>query len=186
MSEPSWCVPLREPSAGLIDLLYFCIPVICYLFTFGMIWETSSCVFYKSPTRLRSLPRASFLSRALSCLSTWICAIGSRFPGVCSMLIRDRLPCRSTSSEHCNWKQHTVIVAKYSFCIKKKSTGIKWFPLKSRWTEMWWKRCKIANLGVCLAGSVAKNPQCHENTRSLYLFYMNMHYNWISLVDQKK
>lgn len=124
MSEASWCVPpLPEPSAGLIDLLYFCIPVICSLFTFGMIWETSSRVFYKSPTRLRPLPRASFLSRALSCLSTWTCAIGSPSPGVCSMLIKDRLPCRSTLSEHCNWK-HTVIVAKYSFCIRKKK--INW------------------------------------------------------------
>lgn len=44
MYKLSWYViPLCEPNAGLIDLnmLYFCITVICYLFTFGMIWETS-------------------------------------------------------------------------------------------------------------------------------------------------
>lgn len=34
--------PLCEPDTGFIELnmLYFCITVICYLFTFGMIWET--------------------------------------------------------------------------------------------------------------------------------------------------
>lgn len=40
MYKLSWYViPLREPNTGLIDLnmLYFCIGVICYLFTFGMI-----------------------------------------------------------------------------------------------------------------------------------------------------
>lgn len=40
MYKLSWYViPLCEPNAGLIDLnmLYFCITVICYLFTFGMI-----------------------------------------------------------------------------------------------------------------------------------------------------
>lgn len=38
-----YVIPLCEPNTGLIDLnmLYFCITVICYLFTFGMIWETS-------------------------------------------------------------------------------------------------------------------------------------------------
>lgn len=40
MYKLSWYViPLCEPKTGLIDLnmLYFCITVICYLFTFGMI-----------------------------------------------------------------------------------------------------------------------------------------------------
>lgn len=40
MYKLSWYViPLCEPNTGLIDLnmLYFCITVICYLFTFGMI-----------------------------------------------------------------------------------------------------------------------------------------------------
>lgn len=34
-----YVIPLCEPNTGLIDLnmLYFCITVICYLFTFGMI-----------------------------------------------------------------------------------------------------------------------------------------------------
>lgn len=44
MFKLSWYViPLCEPNTGLIELnmLYFCITVICYLFTFGMIWETS-------------------------------------------------------------------------------------------------------------------------------------------------
>lgn len=82
MYKLSWYViPLCEPNTGLIDLnmLYFCITVICYLFTFGMIWETSKCVFYKSPIWLRPLPCASFISRASMCLSTWVCAIGSCF-----------------------------------------------------------------------------------------------------------
>lgn len=40
MFKLSWYViPLCEPNTGLIELnmLYFCITVICYLFTFGMI-----------------------------------------------------------------------------------------------------------------------------------------------------
>ena len=70
------------------------------------------CVFYKSLIWLRSLPCASFISRALMCLSTWVCAIGSCFwVFVYCYLNKDRLPCRSTLSENCNWIQHTVIVA---------------------------------------------------------------------------
>ena len=73
------------------------------------------CVFYKSLIWLRSLPCASFISRALMCLSTWVCAIGSCFwVFVYCYLIKDRLPCSSTLSEHCNWKQHTVISGWYS------------------------------------------------------------------------
>lgn len=123
-------------------MLYFCITVICYLFTFGMIWEKKEnilmCVFYKSLIWLRSLPCASFISRALMCLSTWVCAIGSCFwVFVYCYSIKDRLPCRSTLSEHCNWKQHTVIVADTlmqvpsNFWCKKKYTLLSNCSLQS-------------------------------------------------------
>lgn len=45
------------------------------------------------------------------CLSTWVCAVDSRFSGCLFIVIKGRLPCSSTVSEHCDWKQHTVIVA---------------------------------------------------------------------------
>lgn len=145
-------------------MLYFCITVICYLFTFGMIWEKKKqknnilmCVFYKSLIWLRSLPCASFISRALMCLSTWVCAIGSCFwVFVYCYSIKDRLPCRSTLSEHCNWKQHTVIVADTLMQVPsnfwcKKSTRLSQivpFKVTMDW-HLWMKTVCIANLGIC-------------------------------------
>lgn len=160
MYKLSWYViPLGEPNTGLIDLnmLYFCIAVICYLFTFGMIWETSSCVcFISLSIWLRSLPRASFISRALMCLSTWVCAIDSRFRVfVYCYLIKDRLPCRSTLSEHCKWNQHTVIVADILRQVCTFTSEIAWNShqiVPCRETMDWDRQMKtvcLANLGIC-------------------------------------
>lgn len=145
-----------------------------------MIWETSPCVFYTSPIWLRSLPRASFLSRALMCLSTWVCAVDSRFSGCLFIVIKGRLPCSSTVSEHCDWKQHTVIVAGTlrQVCIfymgkkknkRKRKTAYVRCSLRSKQMD-WGGSMKT----VCIAKSWlerasvmpthAKDTQCHENT----------------------
>lgn len=114
------------------------------------------CVFYKSLIWLRSLPCASFISRALMCLSTWVCAIGSCFwVFVYCYLIKDRLPCRSTLSEHCKRKQHTVIVADtprqactFTSKICLNLHQIVPFKVTMDW-DLWMKKVCIANLGVC-------------------------------------
>lgn len=116
MYKLSWYViPLCEPNTGLIDLKHVVFLYYSNLLSVYIWYDLRNilmCVFYKSLIWLRSLPCASFISRALMCLSTWVCAIGSCFwVFVYCYLIKDRLPCRSTLSEHCNWKQHTVIVA---------------------------------------------------------------------------
>lgn len=106
------------------------------------------CVFYKSLIRSRSLPCASFISRASMCLSTWVRAIGRCFwVFVSCSLIKDRLPCRSTLSEHRNQRQHTVIVAG---TLRQACTCFELFPSEWQWTEIFGlKKVCIANLGIC-------------------------------------
>lgn len=101
--------------------------------------------------------------------------------GVCLLLLKGRLPCSSTVSEHCDWKQHTVIVAgtlRQSVYIlhrkkrKKKEKLLQthiWCSLRSKQMD-WGGSMKT----VCIAKSWlervlvmpthAKDTQCHENT----------------------
>jgi len=103
-----------------------------------------------------SLPCASFISRALMCLSTWVCAFGRCFwVFVYCYLIKDRLPCRFILSEHCNWKQHTVIVADNLMqvpsnfdVISTRLSQIVPFWVTVDW-HLWMKTVCIENIGIC-------------------------------------
>lgn len=122
-----------------------------------------------------------FLSRALTCLSTWVCAVGGFLfccccCRCCCCFSFPKFELRPTSRKYCNWKQHTVIVTLALWCKLPARAMLKTLKLRSR---LEWKLI-VGSFWV--GGEYTAHPGnlMPWHTFTVSILSMNMHYNQFS------